>query len=108
MSDVASKGNRGFYSSFQYVTLIGGQLLVLAVLQAVNTAQMDAKTVTFVMTVVLIVFILLQPVFGDALRPDRPPQQHDPIHGAGRSPPRRCCSGSAPSRALTWRSSWCF
>src|SRR6266550_5873034 len=26
MSEVASKGNRGFYSSFQYVTLIGGQL----------------------------------------------------------------------------------
>jgi metabolite-proton symporter len=153
MSEVASKGNRGFYSSFQYVTLIGGQLLallVLAALQAlltvdelkawgwripfvigalaaivamylrrslaetasaeamhnkeagsivglvrhhpravlivlaftmggslyfytfttymqkylVNTAQMDAKTVTFVMTVVLIVYMLLQPVFG--------------------------------------------
>src|SRR5205823_10817862 len=25
MSEVASKGHRGFYSSFQYVTLIGGQ-----------------------------------------------------------------------------------
>jgi metabolite-proton symporter len=32
MSEVASKGNRGFYSSFQYVTLIGGQLLALLVL----------------------------------------------------------------------------
>ena len=153
MSEVASKGNRGFYSSFQYVTLIGGQLLallVLAVLQAiltvdelkawgwripfvigamaaivamylrrslaetaseesmhnkeagsllgllrhhpravmivltftmggslyfytfttymqkylVNTAQMDAKVVTFVMTVVLIVYMLMQPAFG--------------------------------------------
>jgi MHS family alpha-ketoglutarate permease-like MFS transporter len=153
MSEVASKGNRGFYSSFQYVTLIGGQLLallVLAVLQAVltidelkawgwripfvigalaaivamflrrslaetaseeamhskeagsliglirhhpravlivlaftmggslyfytfttymqkylvNTAHMDAKVVTFVMTVVLVVYMLLQPVFG--------------------------------------------
>jgi MFS family permease len=42
MSEVASKGNRGFYSSFQYVTLIGGQLLallVLAVLQAVLTVD---------------------------------------------------------------------
>jgi metabolite-proton symporter len=42
MSEVASKGNRGFYSSFQYVTLIGGQLLallVLAILQAVFTAD---------------------------------------------------------------------
>lgn len=27
MSEVAQKGRRGFYSSFQYVTLIGGQLL---------------------------------------------------------------------------------
>ena len=153
MSEVATKGRRGFYSSFQYVTLIGGQLLallVLAILQAllttdelkawgwripfgigavaaivamylrrslaetaseeamrskeagsliglwrhhpraimivfaftmggslyfytfttymqkylVNTAQMDARVVTFVMTVVLIVYMLLQPVFG--------------------------------------------
>jgi len=42
MSEVASKGNRGFYSSFQYVTLIGGQLLallVLAVLQAILTTD---------------------------------------------------------------------
>jgi len=42
MSEVASKGNRGFYSSFQYVTLIGGQLLallVLAVLQALLTTD---------------------------------------------------------------------
>jgi metabolite-proton symporter len=42
MSEVASKGNRGFYSSFQYVTLIGGQLLallVLAVLQALLTSD---------------------------------------------------------------------
>ena len=153
MSEVAVKGHRGFYSSFQYVTLIGGQLLallVLVVLQAllpadelkawgwripfvigaltavvamylrrslaetgseeamhskeagslrrlvrnhpravlivfaftmggslyfytfttymqkylVNTAHMDAKVVTFVMTVVLIIYMLLQPVFG--------------------------------------------
>ena len=153
MSEVASKGNRGFYSSFQYVTLIGGQLLallVLAVLQAiltvdelkawgwripfvigavaavvamvlrrslaetaseeamhskeagsliglvrnhpravmivlaftmggslyfytfttymqkylVNTAHMDAKVVTFVMTVVLVLYMLMQPLFG--------------------------------------------
>jgi MHS family alpha-ketoglutarate permease-like MFS transporter len=29
MSEVALKGERGFYSSFQYVTLIGGQLLAV-------------------------------------------------------------------------------
>jgi MHS family alpha-ketoglutarate permease-like MFS transporter len=42
MSEVATKGNRGFYSSFQYVTLIGGQLLaltVLVVLQALLTTD---------------------------------------------------------------------
>src|SRR6184192_172280 len=46
MSEVASRGNRGFYSSFQYVTLIGGQLLallVLVVLQALlATEQLKA------------------------------------------------------------------
>src|SRR6185436_2743093 len=31
MSEVASHGHRGFYSSFQYVTLIGGQLLAVLV-----------------------------------------------------------------------------
>lgn len=30
LSELATKGNRGFYSSFQYVTLIGGQLLAVA------------------------------------------------------------------------------
>jgi MHS family alpha-ketoglutarate permease-like MFS transporter len=32
MSEVAVQGRKGFYSSFQYVTLIGGQLLALLVL----------------------------------------------------------------------------
>jgi metabolite-proton symporter len=32
MSEIARRGTRGFYSSFQYVTLIGGQLLALVVL----------------------------------------------------------------------------
>ncbi|MCC0804850.1 MFS transporter [Methylobacterium sp. W2] len=42
MSEVALKGQRGFFASFQYVTLIGGQLLaslVLIILQSVLTAQ---------------------------------------------------------------------
>jgi MHS family alpha-ketoglutarate permease-like MFS transporter len=42
MSEVALKGHRGFFASFQYVTLIGGQLLaslVLIVLQAVMTSE---------------------------------------------------------------------
>jgi MHS family alpha-ketoglutarate permease-like MFS transporter len=36
MSEVAAKGQRGFYASFQYVTLIGGQLLALLVLLPVQ------------------------------------------------------------------------
>jgi MHS family alpha-ketoglutarate permease-like MFS transporter len=152
MSEVASRGRRGFFASFQYVTLIGGQLLallVVALLQMllsgdelrawgwripfvvgaaaavvalylrrsltetatqeamhskeagslagllhhkravltvlaftmggslyfytfttymqkylVNTANLDAKTVSAVMTGVLVIYMLLQPVFG--------------------------------------------
>jgi MHS family alpha-ketoglutarate permease-like MFS transporter len=42
MSEVALHGRRGFYASFQYVTLIGGQLLavlVLVVLQQLLSAE---------------------------------------------------------------------
>ncbi|KAF1028973.1 MAG: Alpha-ketoglutarate permease [Burkholderia plantarii] len=42
MSEVALKGRRGFFASFQYVTLIGGQLcalLVLVVLQQFLTTE---------------------------------------------------------------------
>ncbi|MEH3119919.1 MAG: MFS family transporter [Methylorubrum populi] len=42
MSEVAVKGSRGFYASFQYVTLIGGQLLaslVLVTLQGFLTGE---------------------------------------------------------------------
>ncbi|PUA20492.1 alpha-ketoglutarate permease [Glaciimonas sp. PCH181] len=44
MSEVALKGQRGFYASFQYVTLIGGQLLAVLVLvvlqQLLSTEQL--------------------------------------------------------------------
>ncbi|MEI7931915.1 MAG: MFS transporter, partial [Alphaproteobacteria bacterium] len=46
MSEVAPKGRRGFWSSFQYVTLIGGQLLAGIVLMVLllyfNEGQMKA------------------------------------------------------------------
>ncbi|KVE26002.1 alpha-ketoglutarate permease [Burkholderia singularis] len=46
MSEVALKGRRGFFASFQYVTLIGGQLcalLVLVILQQVlSSAELKA------------------------------------------------------------------
>ncbi|KUM68232.1 MFS transporter [Streptomyces sp. ISL-22] len=46
MSEVASPGRRGYYSSFQYVTLIAGQLtalgLQIVLQQVLSGAQMDA------------------------------------------------------------------
>src|SRR6201996_4188157 len=46
MSEVAIKGRRGFYASFQYVTLIGGQLCALLVLiilqQTLSTEELKA------------------------------------------------------------------
>ncbi|WP_201317896.1 MULTISPECIES: MFS transporter [unclassified Paenibacillus] len=46
LSEMASRGRRGFYSSFQYVTLIGGQLVALGVQiilqQLLSEAEMQA------------------------------------------------------------------
>ena len=46
MSEVALKGQRGFFASFQYVTLIGGQLLAVLVVvilqQLLTTAELKA------------------------------------------------------------------
>lgn len=46
MSEVASPGRRGYYSSFQYVTLIAGQLtalgLQIVLQQVLSTTQMEA------------------------------------------------------------------
>ncbi|WP_380781324.1 MFS transporter [Sphingomonas sp. R86520] len=46
LSEMARKSRRGFFSSFQYVTLIAGQLLALGVLlllqSTLDTAQLDA------------------------------------------------------------------
>ncbi|EFL33594.1 alpha-ketoglutarate transporter [Streptomyces viridochromogenes DSM 40736] len=46
MSEVASPGRRGYYSSFQYVTLIAGQLtalgLQIVLQQLLSTAQMES------------------------------------------------------------------
>jgi len=43
MSEVAMRGRRGFYSSFQYVTLIGGQLLAVSVLVVLQQLLDDAE-----------------------------------------------------------------
>ena len=43
MSEVALKGQRGFFSSFQYVTLIGGQLLAVLVVVIVQLLLSEAQ-----------------------------------------------------------------
>jgi MHS family alpha-ketoglutarate permease-like MFS transporter len=43
MSEVALKGRRGFFSSFQYVTLIGGQLLAVLVVVILQQLLDDAE-----------------------------------------------------------------
>jgi len=43
MSEVALKGQRGFYSSFQYVTLIGGQLLAVLVIVVLEHFLSEAE-----------------------------------------------------------------
>src|SRR6202012_5775116 len=43
LSEMATKKHRGFYSSFQYVTLIMGQLLALGVLVLLQQAFLSEK-----------------------------------------------------------------
>jgi len=43
MSEVALRGQRGFYSSFQYVTLIGGQLLASVVITVMQLSLTPAQ-----------------------------------------------------------------
>jgi MHS family dicarboxylic acid transporter PcaT-like MFS transporter len=43
MSEVALRGQRGFFSSFQYVTLIGGQLLAVLVVVALQQFLTEAE-----------------------------------------------------------------
>ncbi|SEL77045.1 MFS transporter, MHS family, dicarboxylic acid transporter PcaT [Roseateles sp. YR242] len=43
MSEVALRGQRGFYASFQYVTLIGGQLLAVLVVALLEQTLTDAQ-----------------------------------------------------------------
>ena len=43
MSEVALRGQRGFFSSFQYVTLIGGQLLAVLVIVIMEAVLSEAE-----------------------------------------------------------------
>jgi MHS family dicarboxylic acid transporter PcaT-like MFS transporter len=47
LSEVALRGERGFYSSFQYVTLIGGQLLAVLVVVVLKQFLSDADMQAF-------------------------------------------------------------
>lgn len=47
MSEVAQTGKKGFYASFQYVTLIGGQLLALLVLVILQQFLTEAELKAF-------------------------------------------------------------
>ncbi len=42
LSEMAGKGRRGFFSSFQYVTLIGGQLVAIGVLLTLQAVMPEA------------------------------------------------------------------
>ena len=46
LSEIASKGRRGFWASFQYVTLIGGQLCATLVILALQNALGEAQMKT--------------------------------------------------------------
>ncbi|HXO73354.1 MAG TPA: MFS family transporter [Bradyrhizobium sp.] len=64
MSEIAGKGNRGFYSSFQYVTLIGGQLLALLVVvvlqQTLSLDELKARVPFLLGAVAAIVALYLR------------------------------------------------
>jgi MFS transporter, MHS family, alpha-ketoglutarate permease len=47
LSEMAGRERRGFYSSFQYVTLIAGQLLALAVLLVLQASMSEAALETW-------------------------------------------------------------
>jgi MHS family dicarboxylic acid transporter PcaT-like MFS transporter len=67
LSEVALRGERGFYSSFQYVTLIGGQLLAVLVIfllqQGLDEGQLKAfgwRIPFFIGAVTAVVAMLLR------------------------------------------------
>ncbi len=59
LSELASEGKRGFYSSFQYVTLIGGQLLAVASISIMLLIFSDAEMREFGWRILFVVGGLL-------------------------------------------------
>jgi MFS transporter, MHS family, alpha-ketoglutarate permease len=66
LSEISTKGKRGFYSSFQYVTLIGGQLIALGVQMLLQKVFLTSEQlhdwgwrIPFVIGAVLSLFALI-------------------------------------------------
>jgi MHS family alpha-ketoglutarate permease-like MFS transporter len=66
LSEISTKGKRGFYSSFQYVTLIGGQLIALGVQMLLQKVFLTAEQlhdwgwrIPFVIGAILSLFALI-------------------------------------------------
>lgn len=66
LSEISTRGKRGFYSSFQYVTLIGGQLIALGVQMLLQKVFLTAEQlhdwgwrIPFVIGAVLSLFALI-------------------------------------------------
>ncbi|MGH6693929.1 MFS transporter [Sphingopyxis sp.] len=76
LSEIAEPGKRGFYASFQFVTLIGGQLFALLTIFLLQTAMSDEAIrewgwrIPFVLGAVLAgVFILFRDVMHETTEP---------------------------------------
>jgi len=76
LSEIAEPGKRGFYASFQFVTLIGGQLFALLTIFLLQTAMTDAAIrewgwrIPFVLGAVLAgVFILFRDAMHETAEP---------------------------------------
>lgn len=93
LSEMATSRHRGFYSSFQYVTLIGGQLTALVVLLVLQNFVLDAAE--------------LKAWAGASRSSSVPPWPWWPS-SCGRTCPRRRPSRSSAARARTaWAASSC-
>jgi len=76
LSEIAEPGKRGFYASFQFVTLIGGQLFALLTIFLLQTAMSDEAIrewgwrIPFILGAVLAgVFILFRDVMHETAEP---------------------------------------
>jgi len=97
MSEVATEGRRGFLSSFQYVTLVGGQLLASLLVVALQMLLTEADLKAWGWRIPFAIGALAALVAGGARAP--PPQKHP------RGPPAPPPAAPPPGRPTPrWRS----